>query len=85
MAQRPITIKITDLGLVTFLCVKGTYPVSRSEDHGTAALHYEETAALDSEIVSYQKMCAVCGFAPIQFTRAQAEARRMLIDGTMPN
>lgn len=83
MEQRPNNVKITDLGLVTFLCVKQIYPVSHSEDNGTKALHYEETGALDAEMISYQKVCATCGFAPIQFTRGQTEARRLLLDGEL--
>jgi len=81
--QRPITKKISDLGVITHLTVCGIQPVDRSEENGRASLYYEETAEFTDVIGKYALTCSTCGLAPIEFFRALADARRMLLDGEL--
>ena len=83
MEQRPATIKIGELGLIAFLAIRDIYPVDRTGENSRYKLCYEESAALDDAMIVYQKCCPVCGFAPIEFMRAHAESRRMLLDGNL--
>jgi len=81
MEQRPPQIKIGELGLIAFLTIRDIHPVGHSEENSHKNLHYEESKALDDVMISYQKSCPACRFAPIEFMRAMATARRQLLDG----
>jgi hypothetical protein len=83
MEQQPETKKISDLGVVVYLTLRNILPVDRTVQDGRAILYYDDTAALDEALAQYAIRCAACGVAPIEFYRAQAEGRRMLLQGEM--
>lgn len=79
--QPPSRLPISELGLVTYLNMRGITPDARTSDNGQATLFYDRTAELESCIVDYNTKCTTCGISFSEMAKAQAEARKQLIDG----
>lgn len=79
--QRSNTVKTGEIGLVTFLSIRGIYPIDHSDEHGHKSVYYENTNELTEAMKAFQVSCPTCGFAASEFMRSQVQARRMLLDG----
>ena len=79
--QTPGRLPITELGLVTYLNMRGITPDARTSENGQATVYYDRTADLESCIVDYNTKCPTCGISFSEMAKAQAEARKQLLDG----
>ena len=80
--QTPSKFPTSELGLVTYLNMRGFAPDSRTTEGGHATLYYDRTADLESAVIDYNTKCPTCGISFSEMAKAQAEARKQLIDGS---
>jgi len=70
-----------ELGLVAFLTIRGFMPIDRVVDGSRCSLFYRQTPELDRALKEYVRKCPACGIAFSEVDKAQAAARRRLLDG----
>ncbi len=79
--QTPSRFPTAELGLVTYLNLRGFTPDARTSEDGLATVYYDRTSDLEACIVDYNTKCPTCGISFSEMTKAQAEARKQLLDG----
>lgn len=79
--QTPSRLPISELGLVTYLNLRGITPDAQTSEDGQSTVYYDRTAELESAIVDYNTQCPSCGISFSEMAKAQAEARKQLLDG----
>lgn len=80
-SQTPNRIPTGELGLITYLNLRGITPDARTYENGQATLYYDRTADLEACIVDYNTRCPTCGISYSEAAKAQANARKQLLDG----
>ena len=82
-SQKGAEFRTSEIALVTYLTLRGFTPERRSVEAGRAALHYEQTADLESALIAYQNKCSVCGIAFSEVASAMTKSRAALLDGRL--